>query len=285
MAERVDTFVAKFEGGLAESHRLPAYDAARSFYGISRSLTIVTNYLVEGRVRRKEFDRQPFQIELVAQKPGSFDSVFQIISDPAFYTAAGAFGLAAGGGAAGNLLSDFIKGMFKRSIGEDAPDSIEKLEAEDKLKAGDLAAVVDALEPAMRDVHQPINRGVGKITIIGNNNKVVFNSSSKEYVNSSIDDSTLKARLFSVASFNANSGYGRVYDTEERRTIPFQLPKGIDRTSVNKVLESMTNYTRLRWTGGDEKSLVAFRYTTRVSVDDRVKMIFPEKVRTNISDL
>ena len=44
-------FLIKFEGQMAEAHRLPAYDASKSFYGISRALLIAMNYLDEGKVR------------------------------------------------------------------------------------------------------------------------------------------------------------------------------------------------------------------------------------------
>jgi len=58
-----------FQGGLADEHRLPAYAASQSLYGISRSLLVVTNYLGEGKVRHRNFDESGahgFEINLVA---------------------------------------------------------------------------------------------------------------------------------------------------------------------------------------------------------------------------
>ena len=44
-------FVAKLKGDVADDHRVPAYEGAKSLYGLNRSLLIVSNYVVEGRVR------------------------------------------------------------------------------------------------------------------------------------------------------------------------------------------------------------------------------------------
>lgn len=75
----------KFEGGLADEHRIPAYEGAKSLEGVSRSILIVSNYLVEGRVRRKEFGRVPLTFNLVAQRPGSFETVYEIAYQTAVY--------------------------------------------------------------------------------------------------------------------------------------------------------------------------------------------------------
>ena len=112
---------------MAERHRLPAYEASKSFYGISRSLLIMMNYLDEGKVRRREFRSRGFHIDLVAQQPGSFDTFYQIVTDPGIMTLGGTLALAV----AGNLLTDFLKTIFRRSVGHGGEASIKNLNPKD----------------------------------------------------------------------------------------------------------------------------------------------------------
>ena len=154
-----ENLLIKFEGEMAESHRLPAYAASKSFYGLSRSLLIAMNYLDEGKVRHREFRSRGFHIDLVAQRPGSFDTFYELVTDPSVMAMGGTLALAV----AGNLLTDFLKTIFRRSVGQNGETSIEALEAQEKLNPGDLSALEDAIAPAMREAHTVINHGAGQI--------------------------------------------------------------------------------------------------------------------------
>ncbi len=210
-------FIARFEGDLADQHRLPAYPASQSLYGISRSLIIPVNYLFERKVRRKNFRTEAYRIEIVAQQPGSFETVFEIITDPLFVSAT----LSVTAGVAGQFLYDFIKAIFKRATGQGSVDSIDELESDGRLDGGDTAAIVDAIEPAMRYAHNTIGEGASHITIIsGDHNTINLNSDTKRYVNQSTIDDEIRIKSMSVASFNANTGYGRAFDFEEKGPCP-----------------------------------------------------------------
>jgi len=129
-----DIFIAKFEGGMADEHRLPAYEATQSLYGITRSLILITNYLDEGRVRHKNFVGSSFQLNMIAQRAGSFESVFELITNPAAMAIVAGLGL----NISSNFIYDFIKSIWKRSIGSSAEEDVEALETEGKLNSGDL---------------------------------------------------------------------------------------------------------------------------------------------------
>lgn len=265
-----DLLIAKFTGGAAKQHKLPAYEAVQSLYGISRSLLIIANYLSEGRVRRRDFKPQAFELNIVAHQEGSFETVFELLTSPEAMTICSGIGL----GVAGNFVTDFIKSMWRRSVGEEADQSIENMEREEALNAGDLEALVDAIEPAMREAHKSINFGASNILIIrGDNNIVTLNSKTKDYVNSSYIEDIVRIKLFSVASFNANSGYGRAFDFEEGRTIPFQLMPDADRPTIETILSSMASYTRRKRLGDNLASAVAFQYNAVISSDGRVKRL------------
>jgi hypothetical protein len=276
-----DSMRLKFMGGLASQGRIPAYEAAQSLYGITRSIVIIANYAEEGRVRRKEFGNSSFQLNLVATKEGSFETILEFISNPLVMAGLGAVGLKV----TSDLISDFIKSILKRSVGQSAEPSIENLEDRGKLNSGDLQALVEAIEPAMREAHRIINNGASKIILIhGNNNNVTFDNSTKEYVNTNLNDREIRTKLFSIASLNANSGNGRAFDFEESRTIPFQLGDGVDRRTITSILKSISNYSYRRL-GDNIKSAVALKYRTIQSVDGRVKKIIVLKARDDMDAL
>lgn len=278
--ERIQ-FLVHFDGDLAVEHKLPAYEAAQSISGIARSLIIPTNYLFEGRVRRRKFDNIPFELNMVAQRPGSFETLIELLFEPSTLSfAAGGIGI----GVTANLISDFSTSLFKRVTGQSASQEIQDLERDERLPSGDLSAIADAMEPSVRQSHLTIGNGATVINVSGNNNTINMTPATKVYVNNTAANPEVRVRLFSVASLNSNTGYGRVFDSEEGRTVPFQLPKDIDGASVAVLLDSFNRYARRRWMGNDEASLVAVRYTTLEGPDGKVKKIIPIDARAEISD-
>jgi hypothetical protein len=267
-------------GGAAQGHKLPAYEASKSLYGIARALLIATNYLDEGRVRRRDFRPAGFELNIVAQRPGSFETVFEIISNPD----AMLYGSMLLGG--GHFLLDFISSLTRRSVGGDAVESIQRLEQSEQLKVGDVEALVDAIEPAIREAHKSVGYGATKIYLQSDRSPLVtFDQTTKDYVNTSVFDDILKVKLFSIASFDANSGSGRAFDFEEGRTIPFQVERDADRATIDSILSSHASYTRRRRLGDNLASSVAFQYKTILTLDGRVKKLKVVKVRTTMEGL
>ncbi|MFX4887655.1 hypothetical protein ABTB91_19665, partial [Acinetobacter baumannii] len=94
----------------------------------------------------------------------------------------------------------FIYSIIKRAIGQKADASVEAMEAEGRLNAGVMAALVDAIGPAMRDAHTTIGTGAHNIYFInGSRNVFHLNAASKAYVNTSIEDDEVQLRDFSIA--------------------------------------------------------------------------------------
>ncbi|MGR6429396.1 DUF7946 domain-containing protein [Rhizobium sp. PAMB 3174] len=275
----------KFEGGLAEEHKIPAYEGTKSLEGLTRSLLIVFNYLVEGRVRRKEFGRAPLTFNLIAQRPGSFETIYEIAYGAAVYG-----GPVLGMAVAGNLLTDLLKTVYRRVTGGaedgDVPNSVVQLEA---ARGGDVAALTEAVEPSIRLGHNVINHGVMNINIYQSGAPVdqplaALNPRTKKYVWENVINDGVRVKLFSIGSFNANQGTGRAFDLEEGRSIPFELAKDVDRRTVDTLLSSISSYTRKRRLGDDLRSAVALRYTSVDAVDGRIKKIRIITARNEIAE-
>ncbi|MBB4288810.1 hypothetical protein GGE16_000826 [Rhizobium leguminosarum] len=276
----------KFEGGLAEQHKIPAYEGTKSLEGLTRSMLIVANFLVEGRVRRKEFGRIPLTFNLLAQRPGSFESLYEIGYQAAVIGAPVAGGLALGAG--GNLLYDLFKVVYRRVTGgneEAIPASVQELEVE---RGGDVAALIEAVEPSVRLGHNVINHGVMNINLnvqaAAPAPIVQFNPQTKQYMWESVINNDIRLKLFSMASFNANQGTGRAFDLEEGRSVPFELGSDVDRLSVDTLLGSISSYTRRKRLGDDLRSAVAVMYTSVEAADGRIKKIRILAVRNEIQD-
>lgn len=275
----------KFEGGLADEHKIPAYEGTKSLEGLSRSILIVSNYLVEGRVRRKDFGRVPLTFNLVAHRQGSFETIYEVAYQMAVF---GGPVLAAG--VAGNLLTDLLKTVYGRVTGRreegNTPDRVERLEAE---RGGDIAALVEAVEPSVRLGHNVINHGVINININAPERPVeqpiaALTPQTKQYVWENVINNNVRLKLFSIASFNANQGTGRAYDLEEGRSVPFELSSEVDRRTVDTLLNSISSYTRKRRLGDDLRSAVALRYTSVDAVDGRIKKIRILAARNEIAE-
>jgi hypothetical protein len=272
---------AKFSGGVAESHQLPAYEAAQSFYGLSRSTLITLNYLAEGRVRRRDFEPRGFQINLIESRRGSFEAIFEVLTNPAMMTVV----IGLGAYATSEFIEKFLASTLRRSVGEAADPSVEELEAIESLDPGDTSALVDAIEPAMKSAHTVINHGAGQIELMTPKVELaVLNSETKRYVWTSRADEEIQEKLLGIASYNANSREGRAFDYDLGKTIPFSISRSADRTTVAEILKSMTSYA-LRREGDQIRSSVALRYTRVLSADDKIKKIKIMKARQEIRDL
>jgi len=274
-------FEAQFQGGLADEHKLPAYLGTESLNGIARSLLIVTNYVAEGRVRYKDYKFDNYDVNIVAIQPGSFEAVYEIVVNNPLLSIGGSIGL----GVTGNLLTDLIKTVFRRCIGKSGARSIEDLENNRALKSGDIEAIVDAIEPAIKRAHNVIGDGAHHVAIInGDNNVVKFDGASKRYVNSSILAPGYETKLFSVDNYSVNSRYGRAFDFEVGKTVPYIVNRAADRKTIQTILDSHESYA-LRRLGDELSSAVAFRYRQIVSADGRVKKLVVFKARPDIADL
>ncbi len=274
--------IVKFTGELADNHRLPAYAASKSLYGISRSLLLTSHYLVEGKVRQKNFKYDGYNIHLVASRQGSFESLFEVMmsTDMVAQTLSGIIG-----GITTASLINIYGGISKRVIGEKSPE-LDKLEGKEILKSGDVGALVEALEPAVKDAHNVIGDGATNITIInGSNNIITYDKSSKDYVNKSILTQYPEVKIVSVGSFNVNTDYGRIYDFELQRTIPFTLSKDVDAKTIQLLTQSLQDYANEKKLGKSEKSKIAIKFFPINAIDGRLKKIIILHARSEMSEM
>jgi hypothetical protein len=274
-----DQVVIKFEGDLADQHVLPAYEGSVSLRGVARSVVMIGNYLAEGQIRKKAPFSENIQFYLHPPRPGSFESLISFaIGNPELLAISGIVG-----GVTLNVFSNFLwdgmKYCFNRVVGKEAKPQTPQLAALEAKRGGDLEALIDSIESPARDAHSAIGRGASIITLItGSNNIVNLNEGTKRYISTTLRDDQPRSKLVSVGMFNVNTRYGRVFDSEFSKTIPFIVHREAPPRTIGNVSTSLDRYARQA-----ANKEVMIKYIQESDVDRRAKRYilldawFPER--------
>lgn len=253
-------FRLSLSGDTADRHQFQAYDGYMALAGMARTLSLVTHYAETGKIRQKGDFEGRHAVTATAPRPGS------IIVDLAVLLEAvpsQVFGVAAVAGAP--FLYALVNRVLARNLGE-PPSGDAVLAPILEKKAGDLEALVAVSEAAIRQAHTVIGNGATAMQIIGGANVLnTFDEDTKEYVQGTVVDEKVQKSHFSVSAFNANSGYGSVFDASLGRTVPFKMTRatlsGV-RTVFSWGLDQYTNRTGL--------GIVA-TFTRELALDGRPK--------------
>ncbi|MEQ9557629.1 MAG: hypothetical protein RIG67_17805 [Rhodospirillales bacterium] len=256
---------ARFTGDEADLHRLPAYEGTKSLIGLSRSLTLINHYLITGTVRQRAPYTDSVKIFIRPAREACFETVFTFISE---IGAISALGGAVAVNVTANLITDGVRTVLSRVTGRPTEPETGELADIERVRPGDLEALVDAVEPAMRQGHTAIGQGSQNIIVIkGDNNVVTFNPRTKDYVNSEILTDEDFIQDVSVGALNVNSGYGRVWFDDLGKTVPFKLDKERTGRTVGALARSLDGYAN----GEPSDVRVTFRKVN--SADGRTKKI------------
>lgn len=261
--------VAKFEGSVAERHILPAFEGSQSLEGLSRALLLTTHYVVTGNIRKKYPFHDGVKIYIKPPRAGSFETVYSILSEKDTFLTTTFYGTL-GVGVFGAFLKDTIELVFKRLIGGDHKPDTEQLKNLLATRGGDLEALGDAVEPALKKAHSVINHGAGNIVIIsGSNNVVNFDANSKRYLNTTVNDGQMRQKNVSCGMLNVNTRNGRVYDNEFGRTIPIKIPRDAAAGTLAILAGSLQKYSSRAFS--ESNSEIGIIYTMDTDQDGVVK--------------
>jgi hypothetical protein len=263
MPEQVP-FRLRLTGGTANQHQFQGYDGYMSLAGFAWTLALVTNYAETGKIRhRGEFPGRN-SVRAFPPSRGSIvaDFVVWMQQNPAEV-------LGIGAGVSSQLLYDLVRRVISRNLGQDDPEHTDLLENLLKRRGGDVEALVARTEPAIRQTHLVIGNGATRMDILagvgGHNIINTYDEETRDYVKQNVEDKTPREGNFSVAAFNANSGYGSVFDNELGRTIPISMSKEVLRRVGSVFTWGIDQYANR--TGGR----VGMRYTRILAMDGTPK--------------
>lgn len=198
-----------YEHGTADTGRLDLYDASVALNGIARATSIVTHAFLTGETRIRGEAAQGAKFYINTPKRGSF-----------IYEAAIWFS----GAIAGGVFYDFVKYGFNEAVGKlDQNENHSKALAERiEPTVGELPA---ALESPLYDVHRPI-RKEPKITLTvarpRGEELAVFDSETALYLLPKKMEAPHPI-FGNVTKYNSLTGWGRLFDQVEGRTISFNI--------------------------------------------------------------
>ncbi|WP_242139002.1 hypothetical protein [Sphingomonas sp. TREG-RG-20F-R18-01] len=210
-------------GDTADDHQFQGYDGYMALAGFAWTLSLIANYADTGKIRQRgDFDGR-HAVRANALEEGSViaDFFVNLRNDPADI-----FGVAAAAIPSGRFLDALVRRVINRNLGQNTSDDAIAQLLENRSTTGDVEALVAIAEAPIRQAHGVIGAGADEILISGgiNINPISkFTHETKEYVKQNIEDNTLTSKLLTVSAFNANSGYGSVFDHDEGHVIPFSM--------------------------------------------------------------
>lgn len=253
------SLIVSFRGLDADNHHVEAFAGARSIAGVSRSLALVANYASTGSVRyRYPFD-QSLQFYIEGTIPGSFNWKLALVG------VGGPLAL----GLSTNAVYDLGKLVIGKAVGSEVTQVVPEVADLNARRGGDIEALVEAAEPALKEAHYGIGSTTQQIIIInGNNNApiVALDADTRDYLNTSIP-APVAVQDVSVAALNANDKTGRIFLFDLGRTVAFKISnEATGRTMVN-LSRGLEQYAR--GTG----ATVEVRYQPIEAADGRVKRV------------
>ena len=254
--------IVSLKGGLAESGEVPAFTALESMHGLSQAAMMIIHYAQTGEIRRRNFKDLEVDFRLTDTREGSFEFVFEFSQFAPYLVEAYGKGLA-------NASWSLMSSVFKRVIGLSGDEEIDDAEADGRLNAGDIGALTQAVEPAVRKAHSIVNHGACNVNIFidGNDNTIVFDQQSKEYLHENIFNDEARAQRFLVTSYDGRNRTGRLFDLEEEQAYTFDLLPEANRKSLTVIADAARAYA-LRQQGRFDSNMEVVCVFTSVDAPD-----------------
>ncbi|WP_426255289.1 hypothetical protein [Sphingomonas sp. DC2300-3] len=240
-----------FTGSEARRHHIEANAGLESLAGLAHAATLIAHFAATNVVRQ----RQPYDDRLrfffQEARPGSLTALLALGGDLAT-------------GAAGNLVYDLVKGIWKRATGTEGD-----LQAGDHLyRGGDIDALTEAVSPSLLRGHAWIGDRDKNISIkTGRQILLDLNSNTKDYLKNEIFEEGTSTQDVSVAALNVNSRHGRAFFFDIGRTIPFK----VDRNANPRTLPTLARF--LRDYAERNGATVSIHFKKILYIDGRLKRV------------
>ena len=264
------SLIISFQGFDADDHHVEAFAGARSIAGISRSLALVANYASTGSVRYRYPFNRDLQFFIEGTAPGSFNWKFVLVG------IGGPLALGLGT----NAIYDLGKLVIGKATGQEITAIAPEIRDLNARRGGDIEALVEASEPALKEAHYGIGPTIGQIVIINGDNRaplIALDENTKEYLNTSIPTG-VTIQDVSVAALNANDKTGRIFLFDIGRTVAFKISSEATPRTIVNLSRGLEQYAR--GTG----ATVEVRFQTIEAVDGRIKRVIIYDARFVESD-
>lgn len=273
-----------FEGGIADTNLLDFYDAAAAFAAFQRTLALTTHLVLNGEIITQAPSLKGAQILCSPPVEGSWKTVAYI---------AGTLLLSGSVASRDSVMGHIFTSVydyalnealgfhvdFEKSLGEQIEDAKRETDAVPKeLDEGKVQALIEKIEPAVKELHRPISQsGTAETATIsrsaprtaGQKLGPTLTFETFEYIN--VTNLTDKESLFvgKISSYNSNTFKGRVYVESEGRPVPFTLSDTARNVrTISKIVRSLSSNAIARF---DEQAEIKFSALKFESKNGRLK--------------
>lgn len=213
-------FKISYHHGEAQRGRLDLYDASMSIHGLAKALSITTHSLLNDGAIRKKGDRlDGAKIYISPSRRGSFQEIITLVISN---EAAVAFGVSV----AAATFWDLLKWTWGKTLDIDFNPQSTYAKKLSKRREPFIGEISEALEVPLEQIHRPIKKTpemeisiqrprVGEI--------IRLNHNTLENVALTTESNITEDIIGNVTRYNILSGYGRLYDNAEEKTISFKI--------------------------------------------------------------
>ncbi|MCJ8190859.1 DUF7946 domain-containing protein [Sphingomicrobium aestuariivivum] len=254
--------IISFQGLDASEGHIEAFAGLESVAGVARALTLVAHYAATGEVRHRYPFSDDVQFFLEDTEEGSFNfrlrlAIATAVSAPIVVSMTH------------NAVYDLTKTVFQRCIGIEPQGVAPQISDLDRTRGGDINALIEAVEPALKKSHYGVGDTTAKITLREEHTQEIivrFDNESKLYLTQDIaaDDDVQQV---SISALNANDRTGRAYFLDLKRTVPFRISKHAAPDTLSILSRSLDDYVN------EDPSPVQISFERIEAADGRLKRV------------
>ena len=238
------TFSIKYNYGDAANGRLDMYDAAISFQGFARALSITAHALLnDGEIRKRANKIEGGELFICPSRKGSFEQIvsFVITNKESI-----------GASIVASAFYDLIKWTWSKTLEiayEPQTPHVKKLAEKIEPFIGEME---EALELPLEQAHRPIRQDENVIITIQRQRTgevIRLNNETLSAVSLQTESQVLKNIKGNVTKYNFISGYGRFYDDQLECTISFKLEESVTSSQKQFITWSLHHAQNQEGTG------------------------------------
>lgn len=231
---------------------------------MAHAATLVTHFLVEGRVRHRAPYSEQFRIFVAPPRAGSWEAEFVIALKSAEVWAGAAAGASIG---LPTLAFKLLRRVSARATG--AATKKDETAAIEERHQGTFDALVEAVEPSLVRAHRVITDRKTTLSFTTKAFAFEFNQETRNYIETNIKDDHTRRTVGNISSLNVNRRTGRIFIDELGRTVPFLVHKDADEGTLRAMARSLENYASTRLSNSD----LTIRFRATRSADESIKRI------------
>lgn len=217
-----------YSGGVdATTSGIDLYDLSKALYGFHRSLAITYHYLLHDEIITKTPYARDFRIISYPPKEGSFEIIACILVASKIIKE---FTTASKDTILGHVAFSLYDYVVKKCLGIhiDMSKSLYKQYLESRKHK--VESLAQKLESSVRYMHRPIqtHSAIACSLSFDEGNKIEFDRKTLDMIDKMQIETESNMYTGRVSGYSANTRSGMIYSEEEKRSIPFEIEKGID---------------------------------------------------------